>query len=358
MRAGTPFENPFATGGERAGQDFARGNGAGSGGGGGLVIAAIPIFLIVVSVGLPAIFLAFFATPFLLFMQRTDGQLPPFAPAFIAMAKELFVLLLVLIALNILIGFVPDALRGNALLRALHWVIMDLVTWWSGVDPRNGIAFRGLVMEPPGLHLRAASVMLLLAPPFLAMAYTLRLIAAHGAVGVGNAIGPVLLRCVVSVAAGVLLSLLTFAMLRTFGEALPTPPERYVPWMAGLFGSTALCGSVVLWLGGKIVTGGRMQGLFHSSVLALIIWGGFCAVAFYYFRVADPVIAPVMGYTDPGDYQAALLGYAALQLPGLFFATRIAGEGFRTVAAQLCFAAALAVVGNMTMLTLLLLWTH
>ena len=166
MRAGTPFENPFATGGERAGQDFARGNGAGSGGGGGLVIAAIPIFLIVVSVGLPAIFLAFFATPFLLFMQRTDGQLPPFAPAFIAMAKELFVLLLVLIALNILIGFVPDALRGNALLRALHWVIMDLVTWWSGVDPRNGIAFRGLVMEPPGLHLRAASVMLLLAPPF------------------------------------------------------------------------------------------------------------------------------------------------------------------------------------------------
>lgn len=45
MRAGTALENPFATGGERAGQDFAGGGGGSGGGGGGCGIVLLPLIL-------------------------------------------------------------------------------------------------------------------------------------------------------------------------------------------------------------------------------------------------------------------------------------------------------------------------
>jgi len=348
LRAGTALENPFAIGGARAGQDFARGGGGGGSGGGCLfLIGLLLLGYLVLIAAVPTIVLAFFGAPVLSALLWLRGYRLGFRAVFLATIKVMFVFS-VLCAIEFhLLRLVPITLGAGPVGQALGWLMLQGNSWLTS-GHRFEIA-TGFAAAPPSLSACIQALALIAVLPLLGMALTLgRLTERPGLLAyLVN-----LASCAVTLAGAGVLGWLTMAALAHYGTPLAVPLLGYA-FTAGLFfGIVALIGGLVAGLLGAVHPQLRFGGMVFGVFCGLLIWGALGAVAFFYFRGADPVVALMQGRPLEGGLAPAMLAYIGLQLPGLVLAARIVGAELEP-RLQIVLGAGLALLGNGTALALI-----
>ena len=346
LRAGSALENPFAIGGARAGQDFARGGG---GGGGGclFLIGLLLLGYLLLIAAVPAIFLSFFGAPVLSAVLWLRGYRIAFRTVFLATIKAMFVFS-ALGAIEVhLLRLAPATLGAGPVGQALGWMILQASSWLT-----SGHGFEiatGFAVAPPPLSACIQALALMAVLPLLGMAFTLgRLVDRSGLPAyLAN-----LASCAVTLAGAGALGWLTMVALAHYGTPLAVPLAGY-GFMAGLFfGIVALIGGLVAGVLGAVHPRLRFGGMVFGVFCGLLIWGALCAVAYLYFRGADPVVAFMQGLPIESGLAPAMLAYIGLQLPGLVLAARIVGAELEP-GLQIALGAGLALLGNGTAFALI-----
>jgi len=351
LRAGTALENPFAIGGEGAGQDFARGGG---GGGGGCVILMGMLLLAYLAVlaAVPTILLSFFGAPVLSAMLRLRGYRIGFRTVLLATIKAMFVFCVLCVVEFHLLRMVPTLIGAGPVGQALGWMYMEAN---SRLGAGNGFEMLvGFGIAPPPLSARIQALALVAALPLLGMTIALgRLVDRSGFLAfLAN-----LVSCAVTLAGACGLGWLTVSALSHYGTPLDVPLVGYGVVAVLFFGIVALIGGLVAGVMGAVHPRMRFGGMFLGVFFGLLIWGALCAVAYLYFRGADPVIALAQGMSPEGGLLYPVLAYVSLQVPALVVATGLVGAEleFRL---QLALGACLALLGNGIALAFIRLLAH
>lgn len=351
LRAGTALENPFAIGGERAGQDFARGGG-GEGGGCVILIGMLLLAYLALLAAVPTILLSFFGAPVLSAMLRLRGHRIGFRAVLLATIKVMFVFCVLCIVEFHLLRMVPGAIGMGPVGQALGWMFMEANSW-LGVG--NGFEMlAGFGIAPPPFAARIQALALVAALPLLGMTIALgRLVERSGFL----AFLVNLVSCALTLAGACGLAWLTVRALGHYGTPLDVPLAGYGVVAALFFGIVALIGGLVAGLIGVAHPRLQFGGMFFGVFFGLLIWGALCAVAYLYFRGADPVIALAQGLPPESGLLSAMLAYVGLQMPALVLATGLVGAELE-LRLQLALGACLALLGNGIALAFIRLLVH
>lgn len=352
MRAGTAFEHPMASIGERAGYDAARGQGGG-GGGGGLAIVAIFALAVIAVIALPTLSLAFFATPVFIALLRVRGASLGYRAAFVVAAQAIFLFILLFYTLlfihNLLAPFMGDSSPMLALIHTAQMVSAS----WNGTQ--SNIIMPEFEEWASSLAMQSLALLALFGIPLIGMAIVLR--RATGLAmfaGAGGMLWSMMVGAATMIG-GAALMWLTLALLGALGTPLEARAERFWLYGSAFTGLVAVGGAALFGIAGLLLSGLRARAAFMLGLWGVGVWCALSVLIFYFFRGADPAVAAFIGLREDGSFALGLIFYGLLQLPALVFGARIAGDG-ESVAFQSVLAILLALVGNVVAMLILGYW--
>lgn len=331
------------------------GGGTGVGGGGGAGLIFIVLFVVIVALAVPAAILAALATPILVFLGRRRRERWDYGELYVAVAKACFVLVALNAALFYLLAQDPQLFGGNdfGLDMALAANALFRMTFATDLAPplTQLAASRGF-----SLASALSSFAMLELVPFLAMAWTL-----HRSVDPGFR-APIsyvqaVIAAAMALASGLILWGASLALLYRLGTPMPISLPSAMIYAGLIAGGTALGGGLIFSIAGAVLRQGEFRELANPAMLGLFVWGMVTALLFYFFRGADDFIFSLLYPSQSPDRIAALDGlpfYVALQLPGLFFASRAldGADAWRRPVPLAIATLALGIVGNVVALKL------
>lgn len=322
--AGTPMENPFATGAERMGQDWARPQNGNNGGGGGGGLIILPMIVIAIMIIVPTLIGAAPGAVVVMAATRLFAGArgaASYGDAYRATAWALGLGAIAVMAwLYVFANFLPPPLNGDSLwghvwLGAMIGAIRLQSLFMTDLAP--------LDITAPGWAM-AAGAALLAAPSLIVFALTLNRVIGHPYAGwLGFLRG--LVAGFATIAAVAALSWAIWRYVAPYARPLTSeqgvsPGDFAMLALGFLFFFAVIWGVTAYWLFRLAATPRRFAGTYGLAVCAMALSGASLLIALFFFREGDLFLSALTtaiftGTLQPGLTQGAG-DFALLAAPG------------------------------------------